>query len=301
MGKTLHKTNLLEDQRHALKQLVTVVIDERPDAVIGAGDVYDRSIPPAEAVSLLNWVVTEIVGVLKTPMVFVAGNHDGPDRLEFGSELLRLNGLHLVGKPDDLPDPIRLKGGSGELLICPMPFADPATVRELLRDDSLTTHDEAMRALAVRWRDKLNDGTPSVLVAHAFVSGGTGSESERPLSVGGVDQVGLDAYSGKARPVDTLSGGETFLAALSLALGLADVVQQQAGGIKLDTVFIDEGFGTLDSGTLDQAMRILEELRLGGRLVGVISHVPELRERLRDAQLRVTNIRGNSTARFTVR
>ncbi|MEI7633885.1 MAG: hypothetical protein WCK47_06355 [bacterium] len=69
MGKTLHKTNLLEDQRHALKQLVTVVIDERPDAVIGAGDVYDRSIPPAEAVSLLNWVVTEIVGVLKTPKV----------------------------------------------------------------------------------------------------------------------------------------------------------------------------------------------------------------------------------------
>jgi exonuclease SbcC len=127
------------------------------------------------------------------------------------------------------------------------------------------------------------------------------TQEENQKVAAGLNLEVLDAYGGKARPVDTLSGGETFLAALSLALGLADVVQQHAGGIKLDTVFIDEGFGTLDAGALDQAMRILEELHLGGRLVGVISHVAELKERLRDAQLLVTNTRGTSTARFIVR
>jgi exonuclease SbcC len=100
--------------------------------------------------------------------------------------------------------------------------------------------------------------------------------------------------------VDTLSGGESFQAALSLALGLADVVQQHSGGVKLDTVFVDEGFGSLDPNALELAMRCLEDLRQTGRLVGVISHVAEMKERIRDAQLRVTNVHGVSEARFVV-
>jgi exonuclease SbcC len=110
----------------------------------------------------------------------------------------------------------------------------------------------------------------------------------------------MDGYSGKTRPIDTLSGGESFLAALSLALGLADVVQQHAGGIRLDTVFVDEGFGSLDPNALELAMRCLEDLRQTGRLVGVISHVVEMKERIRDAQLRVSNTRGVSEAQFVM-
>ena len=96
----------------------------------------------------------------------------------------------------------------------------------------------------------------------------------------------LDAYTGHARPVQSLSGGETFLASLALALGLAEVVTARAGGIRLDTLFIDEGFGSLDADTLDIAMRTLDELRQGGRVIGVISHVEAMKDQL-PAQLLV--------------
>ena len=96
----------------------------------------------------------------------------------------------------------------------------------------------------------------------------------------------LDRYTGRPRPAQSLSGGETFLASLALALGLAEVVTGRAGGITLDTLFIDEGFGALDAETLDVAMRTLDELRQGGRTVGVISHVEAMKEQL-PAQLLV--------------
>jgi exonuclease SbcC len=96
----------------------------------------------------------------------------------------------------------------------------------------------------------------------------------------------VDAYTGQARPAQSLSGGETFLASLALALGLAQVVTDRAGGIRLDTLFIDEGFGSLDPETLDLAMRTLDELREGGRTVGVISHVEAMKEQI-TAQLAV--------------
>jgi exonuclease SbcC len=127
-------------------------------------------------------------------------------------------------------------------------------------------------------------------------------QTEESLRVAaGLNLEVLDGYSGRTRPVDTLSGGESFLAALSLALGLADVVQQHAGGVKLDTVFVDEGFGSLDPNALELAMRCLEDLRQTGRLVGVISHVADMKERIRDAQLHVTNRHGVSHTQFVVR
>ncbi|WP_274543214.1 SbcC/MukB-like Walker B domain-containing protein, partial [Microbacterium sp. CPCC 204701] len=90
----------------------------------------------------------------------------------------------------------------------------------------------------------------------------------------------FDAYTGQSRPAQSLSGGETFLASLALALGLAEAVTARAGGVRLDTLFIDEGFGSLDEETLELAMRTLDELRAGGRTVGVISHVAAMKEQL---------------------
>jgi exonuclease SbcC len=122
---------------------------------------------------------------------------------------------------------------------------------------------------------------------HSDVAGPRGTRGGLGLDV-------LDDYSGLVRPAKTLSGGESFLASLSLALGLADVVAAETGGALLDTLFIDEGFGTLDADTLDQVMNTLDELRAGGRVVGLVSHVEELRQRI-PVQLRVRKARSGST------
>ena len=142
-----------------------------------------------------------------------AGNHDSPDRLQFGSTLLGKNGLHVVGRLDgDLaPIPIERNGNAG--FICPVTFADPATAREHLNDATITTHEAALRAIAGRFRALLPAGAASVLVAHAYVAGGSPSDSERTLSVGGADKVAADCFDGFSytalghlhRPQDVIS------------------------------------------------------------------------------------------------
>ena len=114
----------------------------------------------------------------------------------------------------------------------------------------------------------------------------------------GLDFEIYDDFTNKTRPVETLSGGESFLASLSLALGLADVVQSNSGGIKLDTIFIDEGFGSLDSDTLDITIRALNDLQKDGRLVGIISHVEELKQQIQ-TKLEVVKGKNGSFARFS--
>ncbi|HEX8907839.1 MAG TPA: SbcC/MukB-like Walker B domain-containing protein, partial [Anaeromyxobacteraceae bacterium] len=112
----------------------------------------------------------------------------------------------------------------------------------------------------------------------------------------GLGLVVEDAWTGVTdRPAGALSGGESFLASLALALGLSDVVLRRSGGLRLDSLFVDEGFGTLDEETLDDAVRALEELREHGRLVGIISHVPELRRRI-PARIEVRRGADGSTA-----
>lgn len=124
-----------------------------------------------------------------------------------------------------------------------------------------------------------------------YTGGGRGKQ--------GLDLAVMDAFTGQSRPVNTLSGGETFLASMALALGLADVIQSYAGGIHMDTMFIDEGFGTLDPDTLELAMETLVQLQSSGRLIGMISHVPELKTRI-PAHLEVTRGDDGSTAKFVI-
>ena len=124
-----------------------------------------------------------------------------------------------------------------------------------------------------------------------YTGGGRGKQ--------GLDLAVMDAFTGQSRPANTLSGGETFLASMALALGLADVIQSYAGGIRMDTMFIDEGFGTLDPDTLELAMETLVKLQSSGRLIGMISHVPELKTRI-PAHLEVTRGDDGSSAKFVI-
>ena len=118
-------------------------------------------------------------------------------------------------------------------------------------------------------------------------------EGARGRSRGGLELRIVDGWTGRERPPSTLSGGETFLASLALALGLADVVAAEAGGSRLETLFIDEGFGSLDERTLDEVLDVLDALREGGRVVGIVSHVAELRQRI-PARLHVVKGRDGS-------
>lgn len=124
-------------------------------------------------------------------------------------------------------------------------------------------------------------------------------DREKGIKQSGLELEVFDNYTGKARHVKTLSGGESFKASLSLALGLADVVQSHAGGITVDTMFIDEGFGSLDQESLDNAINCLIDLQQGGRLVGIISHVSELKERI-EVKLEVTPAKEGSRVRFNI-
>jgi exonuclease SbcC len=124
-------------------------------------------------------------------------------------------------------------------------------------------------------------------------------ETAKGNAKSGLELLVFDAYTGQSRRVQNLSGGEGFKASLSLALGLAEVVQQLSGGVSLETMLIDEGFGTLDAESLDQAIELLMSLQATGRLVGVISHVQELKDRV-DARIEVKKSRSGSTIQLIV-
>jgi exonuclease SbcC len=144
---------------------------------------------------------------------------------------------------------------------------------------------EQVAAAASQRLDRMSSGRYQL--AHAATGGNARDR-------GGLNLRVLDAWTGSDRDPATLSGGETFSASLALALGLADVVTAEAGGSQLDTLFVDEGFGTLDDDTLDEVMGVLDDLREGGRVVGLVSHVADLRQRI-PVQLRVDKGRTGST------
>lgn len=196
LGRVYHGVSLLEDQAHVLQQFVRIAADTRPDAILLAGDIYDRSVPPAEAVRLLDRVLSELILELKIPVVMIAGNHDGPDRLAFGSGLLQRAGLTVRGPVEMDAAPLVLRDAHGEVAVHALPYAEPALVRSACGDDAIADHHAALAAQTAAVRAAHVPARRSVVVAHAFVQGGAESESERPLSVGGTGAVGTGVFDG---------------------------------------------------------------------------------------------------------
>ncbi|MDQ0971996.1 exonuclease SbcD [Neobacillus niacini] len=190
LGKLVHGVYMTENQREALNQFVEIVAEEKPDAVVIAGDLYDRSVPPTDAVDLLDEILFKINVELKTPVVAIAGNHDSAERLSFGSSWYKHSHFYLSGKLTNSFKPVQVNGVNFYLV----PFAEPGVVRQLLEDDSIHSHQDAMKALIGKMEAHLNPNEPNVLVGHAFVLGGQTSDSERVLSVGGSGCVGAELF-----------------------------------------------------------------------------------------------------------
>lgn len=194
LGKLVHGVYMTEDQRHVLEQFIQAVRDEKPDAVIIAGDLYDRAVPPTEAVELLDEVLERIVIGLETPVIAIAGNHDSPDRINFGTRMMESRGLYLAGQLRPDAPPVVLRDAYGDVCFHLIPYADPAVVRHLFEDETVRTHDDAMKAIIQRLERRMDPDARHVLVGHAFVTpageaADNTSESERPLAIGGAEHV----------------------------------------------------------------------------------------------------------------
>ena len=196
LGRTLGGHSLQEDQEHLLAgQFIRLVRDVAPDAVLLAGDVFDRTVAPGEAVELLDDILNSLVLGLRVPVVMIPGNHDEARRLSFGAKLLAGAGLHIGDSP--LGRCVTLEDAHGPVSIVASGYATPLMLAQALADGTtVADHDAGFARLAPLLHGLCPPGQRRVLVAHAFVAGGSESESERTLSVGGSGQIGAQRFAG---------------------------------------------------------------------------------------------------------
>ena len=185
LGKRVCEFSMLEDQRYILEEILTL-LDETPvDGVLLAGDLYDKPVPPAEAVRLLDWFLTQLAA-RKLPVFAISGNHDSADRVAFGSALLADSRVYVSPVFTGAPQPIPLQDAHGTVDVYLLPFLKPAMVRHVWPDEPIESYNDALACVLRHCTP--DPGHRSVLVAHQFVAGAAACESEEP-SVGGVDSV----------------------------------------------------------------------------------------------------------------
>ena len=195
LGKRVNEFNMLEDQEYILTKILNVIDEEKPDAVLIAGDIYDKAVPSAEAVQLFDDFLCRLQA--KCPQIFViSGNHDSPERIAFASRLIEASGVHLSPVYNGRIEPHVLHDEYGEVLIYMLPFVRPSHVRHALEaasDEQIVTYTDAIRA-ALRQAGP-DPEKRCVLVAHQFVTGASRTESE-DISVGGLDNVDASVFAG---------------------------------------------------------------------------------------------------------
>ena len=193
LGKRLNEFSLLEDQCFILQQLVKLVRSEQPDCVLLAGDIYDKPVPPAEAVTLFDDFLNKLAQL--TTVCVTSGNHDSAERLAFGAQLMREGGVHFCGLYTGEPQCVTLQDAYGSVHIYLLPFLKPAHVRHCLppeEAEQVTTYHEALRCAVERLH--INAAERNVLVAHQFVTGAQTAGSEA-VNVGGVDNIGAEVFA----------------------------------------------------------------------------------------------------------
>lgn len=188
---------MTEDQKYALDSFKRILKEEKPDVLVIAGDIYDRSVPPVEAVELLDEFLSETLIDLDIKVIAIAGNHDSPDRLSFGNKILEKRGLHIKGLIDKEIEPIVFEDEYGKINFYPIPYGEPVIIRNILEDDSVKTHEDVYRVITEKIYEKMNREERNIAIAHAFLGGTVEperSESERRLSIGGSDMVSVELF-----------------------------------------------------------------------------------------------------------
>lgn len=220
LGRIFYGQYLTDDQAHVLEhQFFTILKEEKIDGILLAGDVFDRAVPPIEAIELWDSIITRLAMDYKVPLFVVSGNHDGAERLEVGRSMLSRSGIHIWGSPHHALQPFEFESSDGRVAICPMPFSEPRRIGDALglsaseskpvdteAEDSLFSYVESDEQelesifnlhnydqMYQAWSDCLYKQVPkgmrSIAISHAFVMGGEVGGSERTLSVGGSEQV----------------------------------------------------------------------------------------------------------------
>lgn len=225
LGRIFYGQYLTDDQAHVLEnQFFSILKDEKIDGILLAGDIFDRAVPPIEAVELWDSIITRLAMDYKVPLFVVSGNHDGAERLEVGRSMLSRSGIHIWGSPHHALQPFEFEGADGKVAICPMPFSEPRRIGDALgldataskpvdidmTEDSLFSYVETEEQVPVSlnlhnydqmyqaWSDYLYKQVPkgmrSIAISHAFVMGGEVGGSERTLSIGGSEQVSPQVF-----------------------------------------------------------------------------------------------------------
>ena len=220
LGRIFYGQYLTDDQAHVLEhQFFTILKEEEIDGILLAGDVFDRAVPPIEAIELWDSIITRLAMDYKIPLFVVSGNHDGAERLEVGRSMLSRSGIHIWGSPHHALQPFEFESSDGKVAICPMPFSEPRRIGDALGlsaseskpvdtevEDSLFSYvesderesesvfnlhnyDQMYQAWGNYLYSQVPKGMPSIAISHAFVMGGEVGGSERTLSVGGSEQV----------------------------------------------------------------------------------------------------------------
>lgn len=190
LGKRVNEFSVLEDQAHILKKILAVVDEEKPDGVLIAGDVYDKSVPSTEAVQLFDDFLVRLAK-RKLPVFIISGNHDSPERLSFANRLIDAVGIHLAPVYNGVVEPIALSDEYGPVNVYMLPFIKPAHVRGFFPNTEITGYSDAVAAAIGRMN--IDKTQRNVLITHQFVTGAQRSDSEE-LSVGGTDNIGAEVF-----------------------------------------------------------------------------------------------------------
>lgn len=206
IGKIVNEFSMIEDQKYILNKLIELIEIEDPKVLLIAGDIYDRSIPPVEAVELLNETLNKLIIEKNIKVLAISGNHDGGERLSFGGSILEKQGLYIAGRDEELYKKVTIEDENKNINFYLVPYKDPALTRKILEDKEIKSHNDAMISVVNKIKRELNKKEKNILVGHGYITMKRKdaikelenkyevaeletSESERPLSIGGTDLI----------------------------------------------------------------------------------------------------------------